>query len=60
MKNWKVPNNLLKKKFDNSMKSERIVIKQEFDTLKNRWRILKNFESRLNRVARITIACCWL
>ena len=60
IKNWKAPNDMDKRRFDNSMNSGRIVIEQAFGTLKNRWRILKNFNSRVDRAARITVACCWL
>jgi hypothetical protein len=60
IKNWKAPNDMDKRRFDNSMNSGRIVIEQAFGTLKNRWRILKNFNSRVDRAARITVAYCWL
>ena len=60
IKNWKAPNDMDKRRFDNSMNSGRIVIEQAFGTLKNRWRILKNFNFRVDRAARITVACCWL
>jgi len=59
-KNCKAHNDLEKKRFDKSMNSGRVVIKQVFGTLKNRWRILKNFNFRVDRSARITIACCSL
>jgi hypothetical protein len=42
------------------MNSERVVIEMAFGSLKNRWRILKNFNSRVDKAARITVACCWL
>ena len=60
MKNWKVPNDLQKKRFDSSMNSGRVVIEQTFGTLKNRWRILRNFNSRVDGAARVTVSCCWL
>jgi len=59
-KNWKAPNDLKKKRLDKSMNSRRVVIVQAFGMLKNRWRILKNFNSRVHRFVRITVACCWL
>jgi len=42
------------------MNSGRVVIEQAFGTLKNRWRILKNFNSRVDKAVQITIASCWL
>ena len=60
IKNWKAPNDLQKKRFDHSMNSGRVVIEQAFGSLKNRWRILKHFNSRVDRAASVTIACCWL
>ena len=42
------------------MNSGRTVIEQAFGSSKNRWRILKYFNSRVDRAANVTIACCWL
>ena len=42
------------------MNSGRITIENAFCALKNRWRILRRFNSRIDKAARVTIACCWL
>ena len=42
------------------MNSGRITIENTFDALKNRWRILRRFNSRIDKAVRVTVACCWL
>jgi len=36
------------------------MIENAFGSLKNMWCFLKNFNSRVDKAARITIACYWL
>jgi len=38
----------------------RVVIKNAFVSLINRWRILKHFNSKVDQTSLITIACCVL
>jgi hypothetical protein len=59
-KNWRTPEDLNKKKYDSCMNSGRVVIENAFGTLKNRWRVLKKFNMRVDRAARVIVACCWL
>ena len=42
MKNWRVSNDVQKKRFDSAMNSSRVTIENAFGALKNRWRILKS------------------
>ena len=58
MKNWKASNDVQKKRFDNAMNSRRVAIENAFGTLKNRWRILRHFNSRIDKAARVIVACC--
>ena len=60
IKSWKTLNDLQKRRFDNAINSDRIAIENVSGALKNRWRILKHFNSKIDRVARETVACCWL
>jgi hypothetical protein len=59
-KNWRSPQDEEKKRYDSTMNSRRVVIEMAFGSLKNRWSILKNFNSRVDKAAKITVACCWL
>jgi hypothetical protein len=58
-KNWKScnPNDVYKKKYDNNMNSRRVIIKNVFGSLKNRWQIMKNLNYCVNRALPITITC---
>ena len=60
MKNWKALNDVQKKRFDSAMNSSRVTIENAFGALKNRWRILGRFNSRVDKAVRVTVACCWL
>jgi hypothetical protein len=42
------------------MNSKSVVIKNAFGSLKSRWRILKHFNLKVDRVARVVVACCVL
>jgi hypothetical protein len=46
--------------FDESVNSGRVIIEHVFGALKNRWRILKNFNMSMDRAATVTFACCVL
>ena len=47
-------------RFDSSVNNGRVVIKQAFGALKNRWRILKGFNMSVDKAALVTLACCVL
>jgi hypothetical protein len=38
----------------------KVVIKNAFDSLKNRWKILKQFHFIMDRATKVAIACCVL
>ncbi len=59
-KNWKTkyPLDVDKKRFDDVMNTRKVVMKNAFESLKNRWHILTHFNSRVNQVAPIKVACC--
>jgi hypothetical protein len=61
-KNWKThnPTNVDKIRYDYNMNSRKVVIENAFGSLKNKWRILKHFNSRVDKTSPITIACCVL
>ncbi len=42
------------------MNSEKVVIEYAFGSLKNRWKILKHFNSIVNKTLPIIVACCVL
>jgi hypothetical protein len=42
------------------MNKGHVLIDNAFGTLKNRWRILKTFNVRVNQAPMITLACCTL
>jgi hypothetical protein len=46
--------------FDESVNSGRVIIEHVFGALKNRWKILKNFNMSMDRAATVTFACCVL
>ena len=54
MKNWRASNDVQKKRFDSATNFGRITIENAFGALKNRWRILKRFNSRVDKVAKVT------
>ena len=54
------PNFSDKRRFDECVNVERVVIENAFEALKNRWRILKNFNMDINKAAIVTLACCVL
>ena len=49
-----------KRRFDKCVNAGRVVIENAFGALKNRWRILKNFNMEVNKAAIVTLACCVL
>jgi hypothetical protein len=59
-KNWKTkyPLDVDKKRFDDVMHTRKVVIKNAFESLKNRWHILTHFNFRVNQVVPIKVACC--
>jgi hypothetical protein len=61
-KNFKTHNveDINKRKFDSSMNSRRVVIENAFGSLKTRWKILKHFNSRVDRATKVTIVYCVL
>jgi hypothetical protein len=58
-KNWKTyfAFDVDKHIYDSSMNSRRVVIKNAFGSLKNKWRMLKHFNSRVDRATRVVVAC---
>ncbi len=40
------------------MNSRRVIIENAFRSLKNRWHILRHFSLRVDRIARVVVACC--
>jgi hypothetical protein len=42
------------------MGSAKVIIENVFGSLKNRWRILKNFNFNVNKALIVVIACCVL
>jgi hypothetical protein len=42
------------------MNSKRVVIENAFGSLKTRWKILKHFNSRVDRATKVTMVCCVL
>jgi hypothetical protein len=46
--------------FDSFVNRGRVVIEQAFDSLKNRWCILKAFNMSIKKIALVTLACCVL
>jgi len=45
-------------RYDSNMNSRRVVIKNAFVSLINRWRIWKHFNSKVDKASLITIAYC--
>ncbi len=46
-----------KQRDDFSMNSRRVIIKNAFGSLKNRWRILRHFNSKVERATRVVVCC---
>jgi hypothetical protein len=44
--------------FDVAMKTRRVVIKKHFGSLKNQWINLNDFNSRIDIIVPISVACC--
>ncbi len=57
-KNWKAckPADVEKIRYDSNINSMRVIIKNAFVSLINRWRILKHFNSKVDQTSLITIA----
>ena len=49
-----------KRRFDECVNVGRVVIENAFGALKNRWKILKNFNVEINKAATVTLVCCVL
>jgi hypothetical protein len=47
-------------KYDSNMNSRKVVIENAFGSLKNKWKILKHFNSKVNKESPIIIVCCVL
>ncbi len=47
-------------RYDSNMNLGKVVIKNAFGFLKNRWRILKHFNFKIDKASPITIVCCVL
>ncbi len=59
-KNWKTHNAVDVDKhiyYDSNMNLERIFIKNAFGSLKNKWCLLKHYNSRVDRVVIVVVAC---
>jgi hypothetical protein len=61
-KNWKTHNLAIvdKIRYDSNLNSRKLVIENAFDFLKNRWKILKHFNSRVDIASPIIVFCCVL
>ncbi len=46
--------------YDSDINSRKVIIENACGSLKNRWRILKHFNSRVDKASAIIIACCVL
>ncbi len=59
-KNWKTKNliDVNKIRYDSSMNKGKVVTKNAFDSLKSRWRILRQFNSKVDNIAKVAITCC--
>lgn len=59
-KNWNScnPYDVNKKTYDNSMNFGKVIIKNAFRFVKNWWKILKIFNSSVDRAFVIVIFCC--
>ncbi len=55
-KKWKFhnSNDVKKRRYDNNMNFARVIIKNVFESLKNRWRILKIFNSSVSMARTVT------
>ena len=52
------PNFFYKRKFNKSINSKRVAIVHTFGALKNRWKILKNFNIEIIMATTVTVAYC--
>jgi hypothetical protein len=61
-KKWKTINliDVNKIKYDSSMNKGRVVTKNAFDSLRNRWKILRHFNFKVDRAPKVAITCCVL
>jgi hypothetical protein len=61
-KDWKTRNfaNVDKIRYDSNMNSGKVVIENAFGYLKNRWKFLRHFNSKVDKASPIMIACCVL
>jgi hypothetical protein len=61
-KNWKNYNlaHVDKIKYDSNMNSGKVVIENAFGSLKNKRKILKHFNSIVNKTSPIIVVCCVL
>jgi hypothetical protein len=47
-------------KYDSNINLRKVVIENAFGSLRNRWRILKHFNFKIDKASLITILCCVL
>jgi hypothetical protein len=52
--------NVDKIRYNSNMNLGKVVIENAFGSLKNRWRILKHFNFKVDKASSITIVCCVL
>jgi hypothetical protein len=59
-KNWKIRNpiDVEKIRYGSNMNLRKVVIENAFGSLKNRWKILKHFNYRVDRASPIIIVSC--